>query len=231
MSAWAKGTLSHEPSRSPHRRRRHGADDQGLEPSLPPPVRGAGCARHDQRDDGGAAPQAEAHGRVRVDSALRRRAVLRRATGGHQSGRDGLGGGAGRGEGRRPRGSQLRMPDRSLHPQGPGRIARTPARPHPPHRRRHEEGGDERAGDGEAATRLERRDAQRPRSGARRGGRRRRRDLRPRPDAQCPLSLRRGLGRHRHRGRRRATCRWSATATFCFPKTSLERKPGPDARA
>ena len=63
------------------------------------------------------------------------RAVLRRAARRQQARRDGLGRGARRVARRRLRRRQPRLPDRSLHAQGPGRGARPPAEPRPAHRR------------------------------------------------------------------------------------------------
>ena len=73
-----------------------------------------------------AAPQ-----RVRAHPPRARRAVLRRAAGGQQAGRNGVGGRARRSARRRFRGREPRLPHRSLHAHGPGRRARPPTRARP----------------------------------------------------------------------------------------------------
>ena len=76
------------------RRRRHGADDQGLESALPAAVHRAGRARARQRDGRRAPAEAAPAERVRADPPRAGRAVLRRAARRQQAGGNGLGRGA-----------------------------------------------------------------------------------------------------------------------------------------
>ena len=125
-------------------------------------VRRVGRARARERDGRRAAAEAAAARRVRADPARAGRAVLRRAARRQPARGNGVGRGARRSARRRLRRSQSRLPDRSLHAQGPGRRARPPAESRPPHRRGDARGG-EGSGDREDSARLERRQAQLPR--------------------------------------------------------------------
>ena len=168
-------------------RPRDGADDQGLEPAVSPALSGARRARDDERDGARAPPEAEAPARVRAHPAGARRAVLRRATGGEQAGRNGLGGRTGGIPRRRSRRREPRLPDRLLHQQGARRGARPRAPSRAAHRRGDETGGAADSGHREDPPRVERRAPELPRRRARGGRGGRRRDLRPRPHARGPL--------------------------------------------
>ena len=122
---------------APHRGRGDGADDEGLQPALPPAVHRARRRGARERDDRREAAEAEAAIRVRADPPVRGRAVLRRAARGHEPRGDGLGRGARRVARRGLRGREPRVPDRLLHAQGPRRRARPPAHPRRPHRLGH----------------------------------------------------------------------------------------------
>ena len=141
--------------RRPARRRRHGADDEGIEPAVPAALHRAGRARARERDGRRAPAEAAAARRVRADPPRAGRAVLRRAARRQQARGDGVGRGARRSARRGLRRSQPRLPDRSLHAHGPRRGARPPAESRAAHRRGDARGG-EGAGHRQDSARLER---------------------------------------------------------------------------
>ena len=229
-------SLRHRPARGPG----DGPDDQGLEPALPAPVRRTGRARDHERDDRRPTAETAAQGRVRPYPPFRRRAILRRPAGRHQPRRNGMGGGVGRVPRGRSRGPQLRMPHRSLHPQGHRRVAGPPTKPAAAHHRDDEEGREGDSGHREDQAGLERRRPKCAGPGQGRGRRWRRRHHGARTNSQRALPDRGRLGcdrfhrggglDSRHRQRRRAVrTRSRAAARPCRLHRRDDRARGLDS--
>ena len=182
----------------------HGADDQGIEPALPPAVRGAGRSGAGERDGRRPAAETAAAKRVRADPPRAGRTVLRRAARGQQARGDGLGGGARRGPRRRLRRRESGLSHRSLHPHGTRRGAGPAAESRrgassKPCARRVSIPVTVKIRLGWKNDSRNYLDLARAAADARRGG-----DHRARPDARGTLPVSGGVGRHRGGGRGRA---------------------------